>query len=157
MMTGEIIHGNAALPVVTVLLRDLAALEKEIVSYKNEADIWRILEGTSNSAGTLCLHLCGNLQHFIGAVLGGTGYERNRDAEFSLRNVPREKLLEEIRLAVQAVGNLPSLDAGAMQATYPLKVWDKEVATGFFLVHLAGHFNYHLGQINYHRRVLNKN
>ena len=68
--------------------RDLEKLKTEISSYKDEKKIWVISGEVKNSAGNLCLHLCGNLQHFIGAVLGNSGYVRNRDAEFTRKNVP---------------------------------------------------------------------
>ena len=71
-----------------LFLRDLDKLKTEITSFKDEKKIWEISGDIKNSAGNLCLHLCGNLQHFIGAVLGNSGYVRNRDAEFSRKNVP---------------------------------------------------------------------
>ncbi|MCB0505039.1 MAG: DinB superfamily protein, partial [Cyclobacteriaceae bacterium] len=52
--------------------RDLTQLEKEIDLYKKEEDLWLLPEGISNTGGNLCLHIAGNLQHFIGHVLGGT-------------------------------------------------------------------------------------
>ena len=65
--------------------------------YKNEEDVWKIKEGISNSAGNLTLHLLGNLNHFIGATLGNTGYVRERDKEFSLKNIPRIQLVEDLK------------------------------------------------------------
>lgn len=143
----------------TILLplfnRDLQRLQDELSAYPSETAIWQTAPGISNSAGTLVLHLNGNLQHFIGAVLGNTGYVRNREAEFSTRDVPRSTLLEEIRETVRVIGTvLPSLNETAFAEVYPVKVFDEQMTTGHFLVHLSTHLNYHLGQINYHRRLL---
>ncbi len=86
-----------------LFLRDLEKLKTEISSFKDEKNIWKISGDIKNSAGNLCLHLCGNLQHFIGAVLGNSGYVRNRDAEFSRKNVPIRELVAEIELTTKAV------------------------------------------------------
>ena len=58
-----------------LLQRDLEKLKTEISSFKDEKKIWEISGEVKNSAGNLCLHLCGNLQHFIGAALGNSGYK----------------------------------------------------------------------------------
>src|SRR5438093_12856172 len=86
-----------------ILVRDLRALRREVESFADERDLWRVPPGISNSAGTLALHLAGNIRHYIGAVLGGTGYVRDRDAEFALRDVPRTDLLADIDAALVAV------------------------------------------------------
>ena len=141
-----------------ILLRDLHTLAGELASYPDETKIWSVLPGTANSAGTLCLHLCGNLQHFIGAVLGHNGYIRNRDAEFAIRNVNRKDLLDEVSRTRDAVDRvLASLPVAIAGETYPEKFRNENVSTGYFLLHLVAHFNYHLGQVNYHRRVLSHN
>jgi uncharacterized damage-inducible protein DinB len=135
--------------------RDLNKLEKEIQQYTDELLLWKTEEGITNPAGTLCLHLCGNLQHYIGARLGKSGYQRNRPAEFSLRDVSRAKLIREIQQTQSSVATaLQKLDDDALQEIYPEEVFGYPMTTGFFLVHLYGHFGYHLGQINYHRRLI---
>jgi len=135
--------------------RDLAKLKAELEQYQNEADIWKIDGAILNSAGNLSLHLCGNLQHFFGAILGKTGYVRDRDAEFSRSGVSREDLLAEIDETGRVVRTtLERLDDAAFAAEYPIKVFGDPMTTGFFAVHLAAHLNWHLGQINYHRRLL---
>ncbi len=140
-----------------ILQRDLNTLKKEIGSFNSEKTLWAIDGEIKNSAGNLCLHLCGNLQHFIGAVLGKTNYIRNRDAEFSTKGVSKESLIKEIEATIQSVQlTLASLDPTLIEQTYPLEVFGKPMTTGFFLIHLAGHLNYHLGQVNYHRRLLDK-
>lgn len=147
-----------------LFLKDLEKLKTEISSFKDEKNIWKISVDTSlsggqvkNSAGNLCLHLCGNLQHFIGAVLGKSGYVRNRDAEFSRKNVPLEELIDEIEVTTKVVEKtLNELDESILPKTYPINVFGYEMTTEYFLIFLTTHLNYHLGQINYHRRLLDK-
>ncbi|HWV69033.1 DinB family protein [Chitinophaga sp.] len=139
---------------INLFERDLSKLEEEIAAYETAAGIWLIPPGIKNPAGTLCLHLCGNLQHYVGAVLGKTGYIRNRDLEFSARNVPTEDLLVLIsttrRITLTVIAGLTAED---LEKTYPEKVLAGTMSTAHFLVHLSTHLNYHLGQINYHRRL----
>lgn len=138
-----------------ILVRELTTLRMEIESYPKETDIWRVAPGISNSGGTLALHLAGNLQHFVGAVLGKSGYVRNRDAEFASRDVSRAELIQQIEQAKSAVSRtLRSLDESMLGQPYPEPVAKVRVTTGDFLVHLAAHLAYHLGQVNYHRRIL---
>jgi len=135
--------------------RDLNRLKKEISSYSDETNLWKTDRGITNSAGNLSLHLAGNLQHFIGAILGNSGYVRKRETEFSDTNIPREQLLEEMNQAMTAIAaTLPSLTTDSLEAIYPLQVFGKPMTTLHFLIHLQGHLNYHLGQINYHRRLI---
>ena len=140
----------------TLLIRDLTKLRSEIQSYPDEIEIWVIKEGISNSAGTLCLHLCGNLRHYIGAKLGDSGYVRDRPAEFNDRDVPRTELLTRIDLTIDELREtLEKIGKDQLLAPFPEEVFGYEMTTEFFLIHMHGHLNYHLGQINYHRRLLN--
>lgn len=135
--------------------RDLNKLKVEIESYQSESNIWAINNNISNSAGNLCLHLIGNLNTYIGTELGKTGYVRNRPLEFSLKDIPRSELISKIDETILVVNNaLDSLTEAGLKAIYPQIVFEKEMTTEFFLVHLATHLPYHLGQINYHRRLL---
>lgn len=136
-------------------LRDLEKLKTEIISFKDEKNIWKISGDIKNSTGNLCLHLCGNLQHFIGAVLGNSRYVRNRDAEFSRKDVSIRELVAEIEFTMEAVRNTFSkLTEDDLQKIYPINVFGYEMTTEYLLTHMAAHLNYHLGQINYHRRLL---
>jgi uncharacterized damage-inducible protein DinB len=138
--------------------RELHKLEEEIKSFSNESLLWKTTGEIKNSAGNLCLHLCGNMQHFIGAGLGKSGYIRNRDAEFSSKNISREKLVEEIQKTKESVaGSLKKISDADLQAVYPQNFLGKDVTTEYFLIHLLSHFDYHLGQINYLRRIIEKN
>lgn len=135
--------------------RDLSKLKTEIELYRDEKKLWYTEKGISNSAGNLCLHLIGNLNAFIGAELGKTGYVRNRDLEFSLKDMPRKELIEKIEATMVVVKqSLATVTTEQLQADYPLMVFKEKISTGMFLTHLATHLNYHLGQINYHRRLL---
>ena len=135
--------------------RDLEKLKDEITSYKDEKKMWEVSGEITNSAGNLCLHICGNLQHFIGATLGNSGYVRKRDEEFSRKNVPVEEMVQEIDKTLQIITQtLNELKEEKLDETYPINVFGYEMATGFFLTHLTTHLSYHLGQINYHRRLL---
>jgi len=138
-----------------LFLKDLEKLKTEISSFKDEKNIWKISGEIKNSAGNLCLHLCGNLQHFIGAVLGNSGYVRNRDAEFRKKNVPLNELITEIELTTKVVEKtLNEMDEAILPKTYPINLFGYETTTEYFLIFLTTHLNYHLGQINYHRRML---
>jgi hypothetical protein len=133
--------------------RDLRALAREVEAYPDERDLWAQVPGVSNVAGTLVLHLAGNLQYYVGAVLGGSGYVRDRPAEFARRNVPRSELLREIEVARTAVSHALG---GALEVDreFPELIAGKRVRTGDYLIHLATHFAYHLGQLDYHRRIV---
>jgi len=135
--------------------RDLDKLAVEIEAFGNEKDLWLVSGAVSNSAGILCLHMCGNLLHFIGAALGESGYIRDRDSEFARKAVPREELLAEIAATREVVARtLSDLTAEKLNENYPIEVFGHPMTTAWFLTHLATHLNYHLGQINYHRRLL---
>lgn len=139
----------------TLLQRDLARLRKEVESYREEKNLWIIDKDISNSAGNLCLHLIGNLNTYIGKELGGSDYIRNREEEFSWKDIPRSLLLQKIDDTMNVVeSSLARLSAQQLEEDYPAPVFDQPMTTGYFLVHLATHLSYHLGQINYHRRLL---
>ena len=136
--------------------RDLDKLIEEINSFKNENDIWKIKNGITNSAGNLTTHLLGNLNHFIGKTLGNTDYVRNRDEEFSVKNISREKLIADIDSLKKVIKNtLPQLSDEDLKKEFPIKIRDEVFSTENMLTYLLAHLNYHLGQINYLRRMLN--
>lgn len=135
--------------------RDFNKLKAEIESYQDESKIWAVDKNISNSAGNLCLHLIGNINTYIGAEIGKTTYIRDRPLEFSLKNIPKSELITKIEETIVVVNNtFDSLTETDLEAIYPQIVFEKEMTTGFFLVHLSTHLAYHLGQINYHRRLL---
>lgn len=138
-----------------IFSRELTTLRMEIEAYPTDAALWRMLPGIANSGGTLALHLTGNLQHFIGAVLGKSGFVRNRDAEFALRNLSRAELVRQTEAAKAVVSQtLQALDPAHLLEPYPEPVAKVQLDTGDFLVHLSAHLSYHLGQLDYHRRIV---
>lgn len=137
--------------------RDIDTLLSEVKAYKAEVNLWKVNGEITNSGGNLALHLCGNLRHFIGAMLGGSGYIRQRDDEFNLKNVKRSELVDQIKATKKVVlETINSLKDSQLEENYPINVFGKEMTTIYFLNHLYGHLNYHLGQLNYHRRLLDQ-
>lgn len=135
--------------------RDLTKLKAEIALYQTEKQLWAVDKNIANSAGNLCLHLIGNLNTYIGAALGKTGYIRNRPLEFSAKDFRRDQLISEIEEAILMINDtLDKLTEADLESIYPQEFLEREETTGFFLVHLSTHLAYHLGQINYHRRML---
>jgi hypothetical protein len=135
-----------------LILRELGALKREIAAFPDDKGPWVERPGITNTSGTLALHCAGNIQHFIGARLGGTGYVRQRDLEFSRRDVSRAELLAELDRAIAAVHTLAATTGNA-PTVYPDNFGGKQVNTDVMLVHLAVHLGYHLGQVDYHRRM----
>ncbi len=135
--------------------RDLTKLKDEINAYSDESKLWMTTKEINNSAGNLCLHLVGNLKHFLGTTLGNTGFVRDRDAEFTQKDVPRAELVKGIDEAIAAVKTtLASLDEQDLAKPYPIDIFKNAGSMAFYLLHFSTHLNYHLGQINYHRRLL---
>jgi len=139
----------------TIFERDLTKLRNEINGYHTESNIWIIDKEIKNSAGNLCLHLTGNLNTFVCAELGDTNYVRDREFEFNGKDVPRETLVTQIdQTIVDVTSTLGQLTEEALYGDYPTLVFKEKMTTEFFLLHLSAHLNYHLGQVNYHRRLL---
>jgi hypothetical protein len=137
--------------------RDLGLLAGELGAYPDDDSVWRLAGTIKNSPGTLTLHLVGNLECYVGAVLGRTGYVRDRDAEFADRGVSRADLLARVaHCRVTVADSLADVSDEQMLGAYPgtlpppFRGW----STHRFMAHLVGHFNWHLGQVNYHRRLL---
>lgn len=143
--------------VARVLVRDVNAVRRELEAYPDEASVWALPPGVANSGGTLALHLAGNLQHFFGAVLGGGGYKRDRAAEFAKRDVPRSALIVELEAAIVGVGlGMSQVSEARLAEEFPEAIAGHRIVTGEWLIHLVAHTGYHLGQIDYHRRLVTK-
>ena len=137
--------------------RDLNKLKAEITSYSNEESLWIIDKAIANSGGNLCLHLLGNLNAFIGAQIGKTGYVRDREFEFSGKNVSVASLVSQIDETMAIIEkSLDMIDHDTLMSEYPIQVFKEKMTYEYFLIHLSSHLTYHLGQINYHRRLLDK-
>ena len=137
----------------SIFQRDLQRLYNEIELYRDDETLWKTKQGITNPGGNLCLHLIGNLQTYIGHAIGGFAYTRNRELEFSQQGLSKKVLLEMISDCAEKV--LHSLEKGIdMEEEFPLLTGDEKKSIGYTLVHLSAHLTYHLGQINYHRRLL---
>ena len=140
---------------IDLYARDLDKLIIELNAFNNEVNLWVTQGAISNSAGNLTLHLIGNLNHFIGAIIGRTGYVRNREREFSDKDVPRDQLISSVNETKKVVlSSLQKFDEAQLKSTYPMQVFGYDMTYEYFLIHLFSHLNYHLGQINYLRRLL---
>jgi len=138
-----------------LLVRELLTFAREVELFPDDSSLWRTLPGVANSAGNLALHVCGNLKHFVGAVLGASGYTRDRDAEFAARAGRREDVAKELRQTARIVAEtLARVPAKALDQPYPERVANLEVPARLFLMHLASHLAFHLGQADYLRRVV---
>jgi hypothetical protein len=142
--------------VTTLLVRELQTFARELDLFPDDASVWKTAPGITNSAGNLALHVAGNLQHFVGAVLGGSGYVRNREVEFSRSSGSRDEIKTELEAAMTAVKKvLPGLSADVLDKTYPASpVPGKEIVTALFLQQLCSHASFHLGQAGYLRRFV---
>ena len=135
--------------------RDLDRLKKEIELFNDENNLWRITGNVKNAAGNLCLHLVGNLNTYIGKNMGHSGYVRDRDAEFNLKNLPKKNLVQQVAETKEMVlSTLKNMTEDDLKQNHVEKIFDYEMTNEFFLLHLASHLSYHLGQINYIRRML---
>jgi hypothetical protein len=135
--------------------RELSLLERELTLYPTDDSLWKLVPGLSNSGGNLAMHLLGNLRHFIGSQLGNTGYVRTRELEFATRSGTREALLQEVRITAQEVRDtLTRLDPRRLAEPFPIVVGPGRPLTSLFLLHLMTHLGFHLGQLDYHRRVI---
>ncbi len=142
----------------TIFQRDLEKLKKEINAYQEEAQLWIVDKDIKNCGANLCLHIVGNLNTYIGADLGDTGYVRQRDLEFAQKDVPRATLIAMVNNTQAMIDQtLKQLAVERLEEkSHRSTSSHKEMTIGFFLMHLATHLAYHLGQVNYHRRLLDK-
>lgn len=140
-----------------ILERDLNKVIQELNSFHHEENMWVVTGKINNTAGNLALHIAGAVNHFVGAILGKNGYVRTREKEFSDKHVSKGEIINKIVQAIDTVKKiLPLLTENDMQKEFPEKIGGHTLTIGFFLIHLVSHINYHLGQINYHRRLLDQ-
>lgn len=148
---------NVIPSLIQLFERDLQKLKTEIVQYSQDEHLWLVAPQINNSAGNLVLHLIGNLNTYIGAEIGKTGYIRNRPLEFSEKGLSKNELLNRVTETLDIVKNsLITLPEETLEEEYPQLVFEQKTSTGYLLIHLTTHLTYHLGQINYHRRLLDK-
>ena len=137
-----------------VIVRDLRALKREVEAYPDDETLWRAMPGVANAGGTLALHITGNMRHFLGTQLGGGEYVRDREAEFARRNMSRKELVAQVMATIaEAERAFERLTDSHLGGVFPDRVAGRTLNADVFLVHLAAHLGYHLGQIDYHRRM----
>lgn len=135
--------------------RDIRKLIEEVNLFKNEEDLWRITGSVKNSCGNLVLHVIGGMNYLIGTTLAHTKYVRNREQEFIQKNVKRTELISQLEALIIIINQtLNTLTADQMEAEYPIFFDKPKTSVTYVLVQLLAHLNYHLGQVNYLRRVL---
>ncbi|HUQ87506.1 MAG TPA: DinB family protein [Vicinamibacterales bacterium] len=139
----------------SLFTRDISRLIQELHAFPDTASVWKTAPGVTNAAGTLALHLEGNLREYIGRQLGQIAFTRNRPLEFSDRGVDRAVLIAKLEAVKEEIPPVISrLTAAQLDAIYPENVIGKPITTRQFLIHLEAHLNYHLGQVDYLRRVI---
>jgi uncharacterized damage-inducible protein DinB len=149
---------NLATTVKAALIDELESLRdavKQAAEPLSEADFWRKPVEPGNSVGHLLLHLTGNLNHFVGAQLGGTGYVRDREREFTETTPPaKTAVLAGLDGAVATFRRVvDGLSEEALQAPHPEARFGNVLKT---LLHLVAHFAVHRGQISYITRLLSR-
>jgi Protein of unknown function (DUF1572) len=129
--------------------RHLAMRVEHAARSVTEEQLWTKPFPFGNSIGHLILHLTGNLNHYIGALIAGSGYVRHRDHEFTdPARYPLEELLARFHQAVESV--VTALEAQD-DASFSVSVAEPppiQTRFGLFLV-CAAHLNNHIGQMSY--------
>lgn len=139
----------------TLLQRELNTFAREIELFPDDELVWCVVPGVTNSAGNLAQHIVGNLHHFVGAILGQTGFVRDREAEFATRGRPRADVARDLRETAAMIARvLGGRTLGDFPEAYPLEYQGLRLPTSVFLVHLEVHLAFHLGQAGYLRRAL---
>src|SRR4051812_44605596 len=129
--------------------RDLTRLLQQLHAFPQSAALWQCAPGVTNSAGNLMLHLEGNLREFVGRILGGVAYTRERDREFADREIPMAEMEARIGGLSRLVPDvIQALSPSQVEALFPENPLGSPMSTQQFLIHLHGHLNYHLGQID---------
>jgi hypothetical protein len=135
--------------------RDISKLIEEINLFKNEEDLWRTTGSVKNSCGNLVLHIIGGMNYLIGTALAHTEYVRNRDQEFIQKNVEKKELIAKLEELITIINQtLNRLTPEQMENEYPIFFDKPKTSVSYVLVQLLAHLNYHLGQVNYLRRIL---
>ena len=145
---------------VTTLLsdfytRDLRKFIDEVNLFKQEDNLWRTDGTIKNSSGNLALHIIGGTNYLIGTQLANTGYVRNRDQEFIIKGVPRKELVTQLEALIPMIQlTLQAHSDAQLDEEYPLMFDGAKRSKSYIFIQLLAHLNYHLGQVNYLRRVL---
>lgn len=137
-----------------LIIRDVAGMIHQLRGYPEESAIWSTPGGITNPPGNLALHVAGNLRHNVGHILGGIEYTRDRDGEFSRAGAPVRELVAELEAASNAAdATLRGFPDERLEEPFPMDIGGVQMSTGRFLAHICGHLAYHLGQVDFHRRI----
>jgi hypothetical protein len=146
---------QATADLARILIRELEGFARELQLFPDDASAWKTVPGVTNSAANLALHVAGNLQYHIGTIFGGSGYVRNRDAEFGRRSGARAEIVAELDAAIRVVREvLPEISDERFGAEFPEPVMGMRFRTSLLMLHLCAHAGFHLGQAGYLRRVI---
>jgi hypothetical protein len=134
-------------------LEGLRDAVRELAGPLGEGEFWKKPLDPGNSVGHLVLHLTGNLNHFVGGQLGGTGYVRDREREFTeAQPPPRAEALAGLDAAVATFRRVvEGLSAEQLAAPHPEARFGTVLNA---LVHLVSHFALHRGQMSYIARLV---
>jgi len=134
--------------------RDIRKLIEEVNLFNNEEDLWKTVGSVKNSCGNLVLHIIGGLNHFVGATLAHTEYVRDRDQEFIRKGVERKELIEQLEALILLINaTVNALTQEEMEAEFPIFFDKPKTSVSYVMVRLLAHLDYHLGQVNYLRRI----
>lgn len=135
--------------------RDLRKLIEEVNLFQKEENLWKTTGSVKNCSGNLVLHLIGGLNYFVGTNLAHTGYIRDRPQEFAKKDVPRQELVTQLEALIPLIKTtLSNFSTAQLDAEFPIPFDDARNSNMYVLVRLYAHLDYHLGQINYLRRIL---
>ena len=113
-----------------LFIRDLERLESELTMISGE-HLWKTAPGVVNI--------------------------RNREKEFTETGISADKLINDINETSDMIVHvLSGLTNEELNESYPLDI-PMDYTIHKFLLHLYGHLSYHLGQVNYLRRILSEN
>jgi uncharacterized damage-inducible protein DinB len=144
-------------PLATLVAEDLATYFEHLVGridrlagILTEEQLWAKPFGFGNSVGRIVVHLTGSLNHYIGAKVAGTGYVRDRPAEFADSQHPtgeeaRWALREVVAMVARVLREQDEAGLRTPVGDCGAPVRDR---FGLFLV-CAGHVSNHVGQIVY--------
>src|SRR5262245_59503400 len=137
-------------------LEQLKDAVRQLAEPLTDRELWSKPVDPGNSIGHLILHLTGNLNHFVGAQLGKTGYVRDREREFTESRPPaRAELLANLDASVATVRRVvEGLGEAQLLAPHPEAKFGSVYKA---LIHFVAHFALHRGQMSYLVRLVKGN
>jgi len=134
---------------LALYFRHMAARVEKAARSITDEQLWIKPFPFGNSIGHLILHLTGNLNHYIGALVAGSGYVRNREHEFiDPAHPPSDELLARFLETVDMVVRTLEAQDDSSFLTPVAAQAPIQTRLGLFLV-CAAHMNNHIGQMSY--------